>query len=105
MSEELEQKLTHLPIFGLHAKTMVIDDNLTVIGTYNFDPRSANLNTESITVLPSKAIAEKVKKGMLEEMQPENAWAVTADFNPDHTVSKTKQLQVKLRRIVPKNIL
>ncbi|WP_440876924.1 phospholipase D-like domain-containing protein [Thalassotalea sp. PLHSN55] len=105
MSEELQQTLAHVPIFGLHAKTMVIDDETTVIGTYNFDPRSANLNTESITVLPSKAISLKVKQGMLEEMQPENAWQVTEDWNPDHTVGVMKRFKVKLRRIVPKNIL
>lgn len=32
--------------FGVHAKTFVFDKKDVVIGTYNFDPRSANLNTE-----------------------------------------------------------
>ncbi len=105
MSAELHKTLTQTPIFGLHAKSMVIDDDITVIGTFNLDPRSANLNTESIVILPSVKIAEKVKQGMLVEMQPENAWQVTHQFNPDHSVDKTKQLKVKLRRIVPKNIL
>ena len=105
MSTEMQRVLTKQPIFGLHAKTMVIDDNITVIGTFNLDPRSANLNTESITVLPSKALTRKVKDGMIEEMQPENAWPVSVDWDPDHTVKLRKQLQVKLRRVVPKNIL
>jgi putative cardiolipin synthase len=34
--------------FGVHAKSFVIDSKDTIIGTYNFDPRSANLNTEMI---------------------------------------------------------
>jgi putative cardiolipin synthase len=32
--------------FGIHAKSFVFDKKDVVIGTFNFDPRSANLNTE-----------------------------------------------------------
>jgi putative cardiolipin synthase len=32
--------------FGVHAKSFVFDQKDVVIGTFNFDPRSANLNTE-----------------------------------------------------------
>ncbi len=105
MAAAMQGKLVNVPVFGLHAKTMVIDDDTSVIGTFNFDPRSANLNTESITIIPSVAITKAVKSGMLEEMQPENAWRITKDWNPDHTVSTMKQIRVKLRRLVPKNIL
>ena len=105
MSDVMEQQLTTTPIFGLHAKSMVIDDKITVIGTFNLDPRSANLNTESITVIPSVEITKNVKKGMLEEMKPENAWETTLDWNPDGEVSTMKQIKVRLRRVVPKSIL
>lgn len=105
MSEVMDKQLTTPPIFGLHSKSMVIDDEITVIGTFNLDPRSANLNTESITVIPSKPLTQDVKQGMLEEMEPQNAWRTTLDWNPDGEVSKLKQIKVKLRRIVPKNIL
>ncbi|TYK66662.1 phospholipase D family protein [Colwellia echini] len=105
MSKEMQGKLPEMPIFSLHAKSMVIDDNITVIGTFNVDPRSANLNTESITIIPSKEISTAVKAGMLEEMQPENAWQTTLDWNPDGEETLVKQLKVKLRRVVPKSIL
>ncbi len=105
MSQEMSIQLEQAPIFGLHAKSMVIDDNLTVIGTFNLDPRSANLNTESVVVIPSIAIAKKVKGAMVVEMQPENAWEVTLDWNPDHQVDLTKRLKVKSRIVVPKSIL
>jgi len=105
MSDVMQNQLQKMPIFGLHAKSMVIDDDITVIGTFNLDPRSANLNTESITIIPSKQIAKSVKDGMLEEMQPENAWQTTLNWNPDGEEGMLKQLGVKLRRIVPKNIL
>lgn len=105
MSDVMQGQLQEMPIFGLHAKSMVIDNNITVIGTFNLDPRSANLNTESITIIPSQKIAHSVKQGMLEEMQPENAWRITSQWNPDGEVSKLKQIGVKLRTVVPKNIL
>ena len=63
MSEELEKKLDKAPIFGLHAKSMVIDNEITVVGTFNLDPRSANLNTESIVIIPSKEISQESRKG------------------------------------------
>jgi phosphatidylserine/phosphatidylglycerophosphate/cardiolipin synthase-like enzyme len=105
MSEVMDKKLTKPPVFALHSKSMVIDDEITVIGTFNLDPRSANLNTESITVIPSKELSKDVKQGMIEEMLPENAWETTLDWNPDGEVSMLKQIRVKLRRIVPENIL
>lgn len=105
MSDVMQGQLQKMPIFGLHAKSMVIDNEITVIGTFNLDPRSANLNTESITVIPSKKIAKRVQAGMLEEMQAENAWETTLEWNPDSEESFLKRVRVKLRRIVPKSIL
>jgi len=105
MSDVMQGKLEVMPIFGLHAKSMVIDDDITIIGTFNLDPRSANLNTESITIIPSKELSMSVKAGMLEEMLSENAWQTTLDWNPDSEENMLKQIGVKLRRVVPKNIL
>ncbi|MDF2154068.1 phospholipase D family protein [Vibrio sp. CAU 1672] len=105
MTEHMYKKLPTTPIFGLHAKTMTIDDGITVVGTYNFDPRSANLNTESFAIIHSPDITRHVKASMLTEMAPENAWRITKDFNPDNKVSMPKQIGVKLHRVVPKNIL
>ena len=38
------------PRWGVHSKRGVIDGETTIIGTYNIDPRSANLNSELILV-------------------------------------------------------
>ncbi len=56
-------------------------------------------------MLASQKVTKSAKQGMLEEMQRENAWQTTLEWNPDGEVNKLKQLGVKLRRIVPKNIL
>ena len=47
--------------WGLHSKRAVIDGETTLIGTYNIDPRSANLNSELMVVCRNqKELAEKV---------------------------------------------
>ena len=97
--------LDHPPVFGLHAKSMVIDGHITVIGTFNLDPRSANLNTECVTVLRSDRIAAGVLQGMERELQSGNAWETTAAGNPDHFAGLSKRLKAWLRRLVPASIL
>lgn len=105
MTGELQEKLDHKPIFGLHAKSMVIDNKITVIGTFNLDPRSANLNTECIVILNSKKISEGVLKGMEEEFKPENSWETTLKYNPDSEVNQFKRLKTWTRKVIPKEIL
>lgn len=105
MTGALQSKLNFTPIFGLHAKSMVIDGNISVIGTFNLDPRSANLNTECIAVIHSQKVANGILKGMEEEFKPENSWETTSTFNPDAKAGTTKQLKAISRKIIPKSIL
>lgn len=105
MTNELQEVLDFTPIFGHHAKSMVIDGEITVIGTFNLDPRSANLNTECITIINSKKISRGVLDGMEEEFKPENAWETTLEFNPDSKVTKMKRIKTWTRKILPKEIL
>lgn len=51
LTSALQKKMNFVPTFGLHAKSMVIDDYITVIGKFNLDPRSAYLNTECFAVI------------------------------------------------------
>ncbi|WP_338408469.1 phospholipase D family protein [uncultured Flavobacterium sp.] len=105
MTGELQKALDYKPVFGLHAKSMVVDGKTTVIGTFNLDPRSANLNTECITIIPSEKIASEVLIGMGNEFQPENSWETTLESNPDSKVGKIKRIKTWTRKIIPKNIL
>jgi cardiolipin synthase len=41
-----------------HAKTMLVDDQVAVIASYNLDPRSATSNSESLAVLRGAAVRE-----------------------------------------------
>lgn len=105
MTGALQKKIDYAPIFGLHAKTMVIDGRATVIGTFNIDPRSANYNTECFALIYSSGIAKGVLQGMEEELKPENAWETTLTFNPDSVAGTKKQLKAFTRKVVPKGIL
>ncbi len=105
MTGALQQKLNYTPKFGLHAKSMVIDGRTTVVGTYNLDPRSANLNTECVTVIYSEKVARAVLKGMETEFAPENSWQTTLTYNPDNEAGKSKELKTWIKKVVPKSIL
>jgi putative cardiolipin synthase len=105
MTGALQEKIDFTPVFGLHAKSMVIDGKTTVIGTFNLDPRSANLNTECVAIIRSKKIAEGVLKGMEEELKPENSWHTTLESNPDGEAGLKKRTKALTKRLVPKSIL
>lgn len=105
MTGALQKKMDYTPVFGLHAKSMVIDGEITVVGTFNLDPRSANLNSECVTIVHSAEIAKSVLQGMEEELKPENCWETTAKFNPDAEAGLKKQLKLKPMKVIPKEIL
>lgn len=46
----------------LHSKTMVIDDYISVIGSYNLDQLSFSINSEAITVVSDSAFAQQVTR-------------------------------------------
>jgi cardiolipin synthase C len=105
MTGALQEKINFTPIFGLHAKSMVVDGKTTVIGTFNLDPRSANLNTECVVIIRSHKIATNVLTGMEVEFNAENSWHTTLDFNPDQEAGKSKRFKSFTRKVVPKDIL
>lgn len=45
----------------IHAKTFVIDDEITCIGSYNMDPMSQNINSEVLAVIASSDMAKRVR--------------------------------------------
>lgn len=105
MTGALQKTINYTPVFGLHAKSMVIDGKITVIGTFNLDPRSANLNTECVTIIYSEKIAQEVLKGIEEELKPENCWETTLNFNPDSEAGLKKNLKLRPMKLIPKGIL
>jgi len=60
---------------SLHAKTFAVDRARGFVGSFNFDPRSAQLNTEMGFVIDSPALARRIETDF-EQRIPENAYEV-----------------------------
>lgn len=67
---------------GLHAKSIVIDETTTLIGSHNFDPRSDNYNTESGFIIHSPEVASRVADAILRDIAPRNAWVIAKRPRP-----------------------
>lgn len=61
---------------GLHTKAVVFDRSKVFVGTFNLDPRSAELNTEIGLLVEDPVLADQVAKFIEEGMQPDRSWRV-----------------------------
>lgn len=68
---------------GLHTKAMVFDNDTLFIGSYNLDPRSANINTEAGLYVESPELAAQLLEYLDEGVQPENSYRLMLDENGD----------------------
>ena len=68
---------------GLHAKAFVVDERLTMIGSYNMDPRSRIWNSEIGLLIDSEEFAASVLKVMETNLDPVNSYRVTLDEDGD----------------------
>jgi putative cardiolipin synthase len=87
------------PTFAIHAKTLVIDGETLFVGTFNLDPRSANLNTEVGVLIDNPHLAGKVEKRIERDMLPENSW--NAAENPDRYASAAKRRKLRFWKTMP----
>lgn len=62
---------------SLHAKSFVFDRENVFIGSFNFDPRSALLNTELGLLIRSPALAQQVASLAEIAMQPMNSYTLS----------------------------
>jgi putative cardiolipin synthase len=61
---------------GLHAKLLLVDDDISFIGTCNLDPRSLKINTEIGLIVESRALNQGLRERLAIDFFPRNAWAV-----------------------------
>jgi putative cardiolipin synthase len=87
------------PVFAIHAKTMVVDSQTVFIGTFNFDPRSENLNTEVGVIVENESLASAVASAIEVDMLPANSWNAAED--PDQYVSFAKRSKVRFWQMMP----
>ncbi|HWL73862.1 MAG TPA: phospholipase D-like domain-containing protein, partial [Burkholderiaceae bacterium] len=89
-----------MPIFSLHAKTIVVDSKIAYVGTFNLDPRSENLNTEVGAIIHDEALARAVEASIETDMAPGNSWDAAKD-DPDQYVSFAKRSKARLFQMMP----
>lgn len=53
---------------SLHAKTFAVDDYQVFIGSYNVDPRSANINTEMGVIINDEELAKQLHNALSDEL-------------------------------------
>jgi len=80
---------------GLHTKAHVIDGHVVFIGSMNFDPRSADINTEMGIIIDSPKLGREMLRLAERDMSPQNAWQVQLGdegklvwVNSDETVTR-----------------
>ncbi len=59
----------------MHSKTIVFDDKISWIGSFNLDPRSAYYNTENVVIFESSEFAAKIRDMIIDDTK--TSWHVT----------------------------
>jgi cardiolipin synthase C len=64
---------------SLHAKVLVFDRTVTWVGSFNLDPRSAELNTELAIIIHDSAIGQRAAAMVERDLQPDRAWRLVLE--------------------------
>ena len=84
----------------LHSKTIVFDDDISWIGSFNLDPRSAYFNTENVAIFESREFAKKLRDMIAGDTI--TSWRVTLhDGDPRWTGWRTGDVAPKTYRRSP----
>ncbi len=88
------------PRISLHAKSLVVDGRVGMVGSHNFDPRSDNYNTESGVIIPDPVFAKRLRASILRDAAPRNAWLV-APRKPIPVIGDVSQALGDVSRSLP----
>jgi putative cardiolipin synthase len=71
-------------VMGLHGKAALVDRKFVFIGTFNFDQRSANINSEVGVMVHSPELARTIASAVALDLQGQNSWRVSpaSDCDP-----------------------
>lgn len=88
------------PRVTLHAKIMVLDETLSVVGSHNFDPRSEIYNSENGIIVHDPDFARAMIDYIEPMTQPANAWRVAGrPSNGSRLAATNSQLSRQSRRL------
>lgn len=71
---------------SLHAKTYIIDERLSVVGSYNLDPRSAYIDTELMLAIDSAGFAARLKQAQNEYRRQSLEVDGSGEYSSDSSV-------------------
>lgn len=89
----------------IHAKSFIADDNVSWVGSFNFDPRSFHLNTEAGVAIWDEDFTAALKKDILRDIAPENSWVVGINkvplIQPINELLTTLSMQIPVADVWP----
>lgn len=80
------------PRVGLHSKSFVVDGEIAMVGSHNFDPRSEGFNTENGLIVWDREFAQALETLIRRDIEPQNSWVVA--MLPDDDVPVGQDLPV-----------
>jgi len=75
-TDRLNDHLRTPPYLCLHGKSLIVDDNVSFVGSYNLDPRSGLYNTEVGLVVKDADFALKLRRLIERDMAPRNSYLI-----------------------------
>lgn len=84
----------------MHSKTIVFDDKISWIGSFNLDPRSAYYNTENVVIFECPEFATKLRNMILRDTK--TSWRVTINNGETEWIeNKTNQTKPRIYNYDP----
>lgn len=87
--------------YSTHGKSLVIDENISVIGSYNFDNRSTYVDTETMLVIDSTAVNEQLTDH-LEALKKESLKVVDENHYEAKDGVTQKEIPEKKKKLIKK---
>lgn len=82
---------------SIHSKTYILDENISVVGSFNFDARSSYINTESMVIITSDEFAAKLKTKIQKDL--DNSLKVDKNYS---YVENEKVVEAQIRPLKKK---
>ncbi len=91
---------------SVHTKTILIDDNISIVGSYNMDMRSTYLDTELMLVVESKSLHQSLKNAVdqrilqCRQVCPDGSTKDEPNYVPRELPAEKKRFYTLLRILI-----
>ena len=90
---------------AIHTKTFLVDEDISIVGSFNYDMRSTYIDTELMVVIDSKELNSRIRK-CVEEYVPKsvevlsNSQETAGPLYENWQLSKKKEMMYNCLRIL-----